>query len=125
MVGGSPQRAVPRTNAMFGMFRLRAYYRCDHHEKGEGGGEGVVPGGSTPERRVIPFPGASETNGKSYKPMSPRAAEALLLDRVSAGSAVFVGTLERRGRRCQCYRLFNGDGEEAQAESTMVYQLYR
>lgn len=109
------------------MFRLRAYYRCGG--AGTNGrreaGEGVLPGGNGPERRVIPFPGASEMNGKFSKPMSPRAAEAWLLDRVSAGSAVFVGTLERRGRRCQCYRLFNGDGEGEQAESTLVYHLYR
>lgn len=69
--------------------------------------------------QVIPFPRSPVDAGRSIKTMSPKAAEAFLLDSVSSGSAVFVGTVERRGRRYQCYRIFNSGNK---AGSTVIYQ---
>lgn len=77
-------------------------------------------------RRVIPFPRQPAWEGeRPTRVMSPRAAEAFLLDRVSAGSAVFMGTVERRGRRYQCYRVFHSDGEKGEGGSTMIYHPQR
>lgn len=81
-------------------------------------------GGSSPGRRVIPFP-RQPGDARPVRTMSPRAAEAFLLDRVSAGSAVFMGTVERRGRRYQCYRLFHGGGEAGEGGSTVIYHPQR
>lgn len=75
-------------------------------------------------RRVIPFP-RQPSDARPVRNLSARAAEAFLLDRVSAGSAVFMGTVERRGKRYQCYRLFNSGLEAGEKESTVIYHPLR
>lgn len=80
------------------------------HSEGNGWGTGG---------RVIPFPKPPVDAGRAIKTLSPKAAEAFLLDSVSSGSAVFVGTVERRGRRYQCYRIFNSGNKSS---STVIYQ---